>query len=108
MIPIIRTQSLKSISLFVAIGMVIWSIITVELTLMYNSISSVYTIRSTGQLIPFITGVAGFGKTMHELFIASIKKVGYLSLLLLSGYGSPQLAELPRLDRHRSFCQLGE
>ena len=88
--------------------MVIWSIITVELTLIYNSISGVYTIRSTGQLIPFITGVAGLGKTMHELFIDSIKRVRYLTPLLLWRYGSPQLAELLRLDRHRGVCQFGE
>lgn len=79
---------MKSILLFVAVGIVIWSIITVELTLLYNSISGIYTIRSTGQLIPFIIGVAGLGKTMHELLIDSIKRVRYVIARPLWGNGS--------------------
>ena len=62
-------------SLFMAVGIIIWSIVTVELALLYNSINGVYTIRSTGQLKPLITGIVGLGKTMHELFIDSIKRV---------------------------------
>ena len=37
----------------------IYSIIALEFTLVWNSISEIYTIRNTGQLIPFIIGIVG-------------------------------------------------
>ena len=40
----------------------IWSVLGIELTLYWNSISGVYTIKSTGQLIPFVIGLTGLLK----------------------------------------------
>jgi len=51
------------------------TIISVELTLAYNSISGVYTIESTGQLIPLIIGIVGVGRTLNAITINCIKKV---------------------------------
>ncbi|RAH59108.1 hypothetical protein BO85DRAFT_261143 [Aspergillus piperis CBS 112811] len=38
----------------------IYSILGIELTLYWNSIRGVYSIKTTGQLIPFVIGVTGF------------------------------------------------
>lgn len=48
---------------------IIWTIISVELTLYWNQITDVYTLRSTGQLIPFIIGVFGFLSLLHSVSV---------------------------------------
>ena len=48
-------------------------IIAIELTLTFNSISGIYTIESTGQLIPFIIGVGGLWKTVNDLLAEHLK-----------------------------------
>ncbi|KAL6716375.1 hypothetical protein ACLMJK_005941 [Lecanora helva] len=65
---------LKAFCLLITLFIVIWTILTVELTLAYNSISGVYKIDSTGQLIPFTIGVIGLGKTINSMIINIIKK----------------------------------
>ena len=45
----------------------IYSILAIELTLKWNNVSNVYTVNSTGQLIPFVIGVAGFLKVFYDI-----------------------------------------
>lgn len=40
-------------------GVLIWTIVSIELTLVWNKIDDVHSIASTGQLIPFVTGITG-------------------------------------------------
>lgn len=54
-------------ALFVLPLLVALMIVAVELTLAFNSITGVYTIKSTGQLIPFIVGLGGFWTTVNDL-----------------------------------------
>ena len=63
--------------LLITLAIVVWTIITVESTLVYNSISGVYSIGTTGQLIPFIIGIVGMGKTINSIIISAIKKVSF-------------------------------
>jgi hypothetical protein len=44
----------------------VYSIIAVELTLSWNAIRDVYTIDTTGQLIPFIIGLTGFVRCIYK------------------------------------------
>ncbi|KAL8799471.1 MAG: hypothetical protein Q9182_005876 [Xanthomendoza sp. 2 TL-2023] len=46
-----------------------WTVISVELTLRFNQISGVYDIRSTGQLIPFITGLVRLVSLRHGIVV---------------------------------------
>ncbi|KAH8802463.1 hypothetical protein F5884DRAFT_802110 [Xylogone sp. PMI_703] len=54
-------------ALFVLPVLIAIMIIAVELTIAFNSISGVYTIKSTGQLIPFVIGVGGIWSTINDL-----------------------------------------
>jgi threonine/homoserine efflux transporter RhtA len=47
------------------VAVLIWTIISIELTLIWNNIDDVHSISSTGQLIPFVTGVAGILKVFY-------------------------------------------
>ena len=46
-------------------GVIIWSSISIELTIAWNEISGVYILGSTGQLIPFVVGVLGLVRNLH-------------------------------------------
>lgn len=61
---------------FWIMGATIWFILSVELTIRWNKISGIQTIQTTGQLIPFVVGVASFVRAKHKLVIFAIKKVG--------------------------------
>jgi hypothetical protein len=50
-----------------------YSVIGIEMTLYWNSITGVYTINTTGQLIPFVIGLAGLAKVVYE----PVKLVSY-------------------------------
>ncbi|KAF2432371.1 hypothetical protein EJ08DRAFT_130734 [Tothia fuscella] len=52
---------------------IVWTIISVELTLYWNGITDVYTLNSTGQLIPFIIGAVGFVRLLHGLSVVRSK-----------------------------------
>lgn len=54
---------------FTNIACVVFTIISVELTLIWNNITDIYTVKSTGQLIPFIIGLVGFVRIIHELSV---------------------------------------
>lgn len=46
----------------------VYSVLAIELTLYWNSISGVYDINSTGQLIPFVIGLLGLLKMTYAIF----------------------------------------
>lgn len=52
---------------------IIWTIIAVELTLLWNNINGVYSLNSTGQLIPLIIGVAGLLSFLHGMTVERSK-----------------------------------
>jgi hypothetical protein len=52
-----------------ALMTLIFSVVGIELTLHWNSISGVYTINSTGQLIPFVIGLLGLLKILYKPFL---------------------------------------
>lgn len=54
------------------------SVVAIELTLIWNHAQGVYNISSTGQLIPFIVGLADLLKTLFSLFLIIWKKAGDL------------------------------
>ena len=54
---------------------IVWIVITIELTLKFNHASGIYDIDSTGQLIPFIIGIASMSKKLNALWVVLIKKV---------------------------------
>ena len=45
----------------------VYTILAVELMIKWNGISGVYTVRTTGQLIPFVIGVIGLFKALHDV-----------------------------------------
>jgi hypothetical protein len=59
----------------------LYTVLAIELMLHWNKIVDVYTIRSVGQLIPFVIGLVGFLKLFFELkyrekIRTSLQKVG--------------------------------
>jgi hypothetical protein len=69
------SQSAKLELLTVSAVIIALTVISIELTLKWNAISDVYDIESTGQLIPFITGLVGLLKTMSQLEVQHINYV---------------------------------
>lgn len=53
-----------------AFSCIVWTIISVELTLAWNNINGVYHIRSTGQLIPFTIGLARLLGLFYDLLLS--------------------------------------
>ena len=47
--------------------MTIYTVLAVELTIAWTAIDGVYTIQTTGQLIPFIIGLMGLFKALHDV-----------------------------------------
>ena len=54
---------------YISLCIMIFSILAIELIIQWNSISGVYTIRSTGQVIPFIIGIGGLSKVLFTAFV---------------------------------------
>lgn len=50
-------------------AVVVWSSISIELTISWNQISGVYILGSTGQLIPFVVGVLGLVRNLHLIAV---------------------------------------
>jgi len=48
---------------------VVWSILAIELTIKWNNITEVHTIKSVGQLIPFVIGIVGFLKLLRDISV---------------------------------------
>ena len=79
-----RFNVLRTALLLILLAIVVWTIITIELTLKYNNVNGVYELGSTGQLIPFIIGVANMGKTLNAIWVNLIKKVSYAGTAMSS------------------------
>ena len=62
----------------ILLAVIVWLVITIELTLSFNQASGVYDIDSTGQLIPFVIGIVSMGKTLNALWVDLIKKVYWI------------------------------
>lgn len=58
-------KRLKIVGVVAAFAAIVWFILAVELTLAWNSVSNIYDLGSTGQLIPFIIGVMGLFRVMY-------------------------------------------
>jgi hypothetical protein len=52
---------------FVCVFFLIYSTISIELTLVWNSVSGVYNVASTGQIIPLVAGLSMLVGTIWEL-----------------------------------------
>jgi hypothetical protein len=57
-----------------------WSISSVELTLAWNSVTDVYDIRSTGQIIPLVVGL---GTLIKVLWLLRHGRVSDVSIRLV-------------------------
>lgn len=57
-----------------------WAVVSIELTLAWNNIAEVYTIRTTGQLIPFTIGLTSFVTLIHKISVrqSSIRQTDFL------------------------------
>ena len=70
-----RYNKIRLIWIAIAIACAIYTLLAIELMISWNSISGVYSIQPTGQLIPFLIGVIGLIKTLHDVnfkFAASL------------------------------------
>ena len=45
--------------------LIAWFVLAVEFSLRWNSVTGIYDIGSTGQLIPFIIGLLGLLRVIH-------------------------------------------
>lgn len=89
----------------------LWAIAAVELSLYWNQITGVYTIYSTGQLIPFIIGIVGLLRLFHGLSVekSNLKSIDILMVslnrIVLSKapqYGLPDSKQQQLLDLNGS------
>lgn len=85
---IIRSKSARQLIYTTNFICIIWTMISVELTLLWNGISGVYTLNSTGQLIPFIIGVVGLLSLLHGISVER-SKLKSTDVLLVS-LGKPR------------------
>ena len=53
------------LSIVTSLLLVAWFVLAVELSLRWNSVTGIYDIGSTGQLIPFIIGLLGLLRVIH-------------------------------------------
>jgi hypothetical protein len=65
-------------------GVLIWTIVSIELTLVWNKIDDVHSIASTGQLIPFVTGITGILRVIWVYIGQRIEKSKVITHLLHS------------------------
>lgn len=47
-----------------------WAVAATELTLVWNEVSDVYAVSSTGQLIPLIIGIANFAQITYTIVLS--------------------------------------
>jgi hypothetical protein len=60
-------------------AVLLYSIISIELLIKHNAITGGYTLLSTGQIIPFIIGIASLWKVVWQIVIALVEH-GFASL----------------------------
>lgn len=51
----------------------VYSIVSIELLIRYNDITGVYTLLSTGQIIPFVIGIAGLWKVIWQIITTRVQ-----------------------------------
>ena len=51
---------------------IMWSILSIEMTLKYNAVSNINAVSSTGQLIPLIIGIVNLLKVINAAFVSSL------------------------------------
>jgi hypothetical protein len=71
----ILTWLFRKLVIMSSLGVIVWSILSVELTLKWNGIKGVDEINSAGQIIPFIIGVFGLCRTAHLIYFSHVSKV---------------------------------
>lgn len=83
---------------------IIWTILSVETTLIWNNIVGIYDIRSTGQLIPFIIGVTGLLSLLHSLSVraSAVHTTHVLMDTVEARFRSKALDKRPSLQRQSS------
>jgi hypothetical protein len=57
----------------------VFTSIATELTLAWNSVSNIYVLGSTGQLIPFVVGVLGLLRILHLIAVGMSETAGHKS-----------------------------
>ena len=57
------------------VATILWFVLSIELTLKWNGITGVYTLSSTGQLIPFVIGFMSFMNAIQQTVLVLIKLV---------------------------------
>ena len=50
-----------------SIACAIYTILAIELTIVWNGIGGIYDIQTTGQLIPFVIGTIGLFRTLYNV-----------------------------------------
>jgi hypothetical protein len=55
----------------------VFTSIAIELTLAWNSVSNIYVLGSTGQLIPFVVGILGLLRILHLIAVGMSETVGH-------------------------------
>ena len=93
-------RSFRIKHLIVAAFAIIWSILAIELTIRWNSITGVNTIETTGQLIPFVIGTGGFCQVVYNIG----KETAERSWVSRTLYISFILSSSPFLEREREDC----
>ena len=59
--------------------LIAWFVLAVEFSLRWNSVTGIYDIGSTGQLIPFIIGLLGLLRVIHITIRTTDEDVSALS-----------------------------
>jgi len=59
----------------VGLVVIIWSIITIELTISWSNITNVNGVLSVGQLIPTVVGLFGLLRTIHSIIVKRADEV---------------------------------
>lgn len=70
----------------------VFPILGIELTLKWNSVTGVYGVRSIGQLIPFVTGLAGLVQAIYGI-------VRHVRAIQLGGFAPTRMKGLTRWQK---------
>lgn len=76
----------------------VFSVLGIELTLVWNHISGIYTVGSIGQLIPFVIGLGGLIQVCYDIW----KEVRIFSLCF-STYMLIVLAHIEKESQSRCY-----
>lgn len=81
------------------IACLIWSIISIELSLSWNQVYRIYDIKSTGQLIPFVIGLLGLIKFVHAMSVQNSDEQANNAILVGSEPRSSRQTPILRTTR---------